>query len=143
MIINTANFSDLSKMKRFIIESIDSNSVLEIKKIEKKRSLRFNSAMHLYFTFISEELNNSGLTYNHVILNQTEIEIPYTPALVKEVIWKPIQDIMFEKKSTTEITHKEANQIIDVITLHLSKVGLQVDFPCIEDFIKKQYKSNY
>ena len=64
------------------------------------------------------------------------IEIPITMEMVKEDIWRKIQISLFDIKSTTKITSREINQIIDVITEWLSQKGIRVDFPNKNRIIK-------
>ena len=141
MILNLAVNKNIEKLKELIIDAINNKKTIEFNIKSNNITLSQKRALHLYFRFIADELNNLGLTYNDKLFNDIEIEIPYTEIVVKELIWKPIQKILFDKTSTTEITNAEINKIIDVITLHLSKLGLQVDFPNIQDFLlKKQYQ---
>ncbi|MBL4703470.1 MAG: hypothetical protein JKY54_03055, partial [Flavobacteriales bacterium] len=56
---------------------------------------------------------------------------------VKEFIWKPIQNALFDIKSTTKLDTKEINEIIDVITKYFGDKGITVDFPSIESLTNK------
>lgn len=99
---------------------------------EKKRTSIQNRALHLYFTFISNELNNLGLEFNYTGLVIENLSSVYTPHIVKEFIWKPIQIALFNKNSTTKLNTKEINEIIDVITKFFGDRGISVQFPSIE-----------
>jgi hypothetical protein len=108
--------------------------IIELKKIEKTRSDRQNRALHLFFTKICEQLNNVGETmYIPVPFSDKRIEAMHTPELYKEFVWKVIQLDMFNKKSTTQLTTQEINQILDVLALNYSRLGIQVHFPCSLD----------
>lgn len=106
---------------------------------EKQRTLQQNKSLHKLFALISEALNESGFEYHKVI---PEMEIPMTPTLVKEGLWRPIQMAMLNKASTTELTTKEIDQVFDVLNKHLSKQGLHVAFPSIEEMMMKDYEPN-
>lgn len=59
-----------------------------------------------------------------------EVDIMWTPELVKEYIWRPIQKAVVQKESTTELTTGELDQVFRVIEKHLGeKFGLEIVFP--------------
>ena len=60
--------------------------------------------------------------------------IPWSSESVKTFLWKPIQDAMFNKDSTTELDRKEVSEVYEVLNRHLGeKFGVTVGFPSIED----------
>jgi len=62
-----------------------------------------------------------------------EVDIPWTPESVKNHLWRPVQDAMFDKNSTTELTTKDLTQVYEVLTRHLGQqFGTFVSFPSIE-----------
>lgn len=103
------------------------NCMVKIDQVKKTRSNLQNSALHLFFTFISNDLNEMGMTYTCEFVK--DVEVPYTPSLVKEVFWKPIQITLFEKESTTSITTSEMNTIIDVVVKFFADRGIEIHFP--------------
>ena len=105
------------------------------KKETVTRSNSQNSALHLFFSFIANELNELGIQYQYTGISGKTFELRYTMELVKEFIWKPIQVAMFNKKSTTKLTTKEMNDIIDVITNFFAERGVVLQFPSIETLI--------
>jgi len=63
----------------------------------------------------------------------------WTPYMVKEYLFRPVQKSICGKQSTTKITTQEINQIFDVISKHLGeKFGLHIPFPSIEE-LEKEY----
>ena len=100
---------------------------IEIKK--QTRSGQQNRALHLFFRFVSESLNDIGLTFNYTGIKGMTLETRYTEQIVKDFIRRPIQIAMFDKQSTTEITTHEINEIIDVITKFFADRGVEVNFP--------------
>ena len=99
---------------------------------KKNRTTAQNRALHLYFTFISDELNNLGLEFEYQGLNIKDLSIPYTPKIVKDFVWRPIQVALFDKESTTKLNSKEINTIIDVITKFFGERGVYLEFPNID-----------
>jgi hypothetical protein len=104
-----------------------------------KRTTRQNKALHVLFSLLADELNTQGLDMRRTL--KPEIDIPWNQQTVKEFLWKPIQQAQVRKKSTTELTTKEVDEIFETINRHLAdKFGVHVPFPSIDDvLIKKGY----
>jgi hypothetical protein len=97
--------------------------------MDKQRTDLQNKAMHKLFTMLSDQLNEAGLDMKKVL--KPEIDIPWSSKNVKEYLWRPVQEAMLGKKSTTELTTKEIDQIYEVLCRHLGqKLGITMpDFP--------------
>jgi hypothetical protein len=68
-----------------------------------------------------------------------EVEIAWNDYMVKEYLWRPLQKAILGKKSTTELTTKEIDQVFDTLTRHLGqKLGIELQFPSIETLILEQ-----
>ena len=91
-----------------------------------------NRGLHLYFSFVANELNELGIQYQYTGISGKTFELRYTSDLVKEFIWRPIQVAMFKKKSTRNLTTQEMNEIIDVITNFFADRGVVIEFPNID-----------
>lgn len=103
----------------------------------QKRTLTQNSAIHKLYEMIASELNESGLDMRKTL--KPEVEIMWTKESVKEYLWRPIQKIMFQKKSTKDLTGKEIDLIFEVISKHLAeKHGLEIIFPSIDSLRLKE-----
>ncbi len=105
----------------------------------KTRTNSQNNALHLYFSQLSEQLNNAGYTFTNVL----EMEMPFTPELIKESIWKPTQKEMFGIDSTTKLNTEMINKLIDVFSLHFGQRGIFVEFPSWQGFLNKLDSQNY
>jgi len=106
-------------------------------KAEKQRTEQQNKALHLFFRLLAEKLNEHGKDLA-TILVKSPIDIPATEKNVKEVIWRPIQEAMLGKKSTTILTTKEIDRIVDVICKFLGEMKIECPtFPSVEDSIFK------
>ncbi len=97
-----------------------------------------NRAMHKYFTMLAEELNAAGLDMKTVL--KPTVDIPWTPESIKNHLWRPVQDAMFDKESTTELTTKDLTQVYETLTRHLGeKFGTFCRWPSIEpDLLSNQ-----
>lgn len=90
-----------------------------------------NRALHLFCRHMSEALNDAGL--NVMATLKHDAEIPWNEHLVKELIWRPVQVAMYDKKSTTELNKLEVSDVYEVINRHLAeKHGIVVPFPSEE-----------
>lgn len=86
-------------------------------KTTQERTLDQNSALHKYFELLANELNAGGF-YHKYFLGDKIIELDWTPELIKENIWRPIQVALLKKKSTTEL--KKVAEI-DIVYEHLNR----------------------
>lgn len=94
----------------------------------EQRTGKQNRSLHLYFTHLAQTLNDAGLDIRATM--KPEMDIPWTPILVKELLWRPVQKILLKKKSTTALTKNEVNEVYEVVDKHLNeRFGVLVDFP--------------
>tara|TARA_R110002050_G_scaffold251734_1_gene390018 strand:+ start:188 stop:610 length:423 start_codon:yes stop_codon:yes gene_type:complete len=94
----------------------------------KQRTLLQNAALHKYFSLLSEELNDSGQEMLHFF--KDGVDIPWNPVLVKELIWRPIQEAMLNERSTADAKTMEYVKIYETLNRHLSeKRGIYVAWP--------------
>ena len=101
---------------------------LHLKEETGKRTLKQNSAIHKYYALLSEELNNAGL--DMVAVLREGADIPWTPANVKERLWKPVQEAAIGTVSTTKLDRKQVSHVYEILTRHLGqKFGVSVPFP--------------
>lgn len=105
-------------------------------KTEDKRTIQQNKALHLFFTQIAKALNEQGLTVNLVLDRMREgVEFWWTPALVKEILWREIQKHLYRKESTTELQkYGEIDRIYEVMNKFLGeRLGVEnIPFPSVE-----------
>jgi hypothetical protein len=103
----------------------------------KQRTPRQNKALHLYFTHLAAALTASGLDMRRTL--KPEIDIPWSTETVKEYLFRPIMQAQLGKKSTTELSTKEIDDVFDTLNKHLGeKFGLHVEFPSLESIINQQ-----
>ena len=98
----------------------------------QQRTLLQNKAMYKYFRLLAKALADAGLDARKVM--KPEIAIPFTPEMVKDLLWDKIQKAMTGKESTTELDTVEPSQIHAVLDLHMGeKFGIHVPFPSDEN----------
>ena len=103
---------------------------IDIKPISEKsaRTIIQNNAMHKYFAMLSDNLNIVGLDVMQTM--RADAEIPWTPELVKSLIWAVIQRAMFDTDSTTKLSTGDVGRIYDTIHRHMiEKHNVSVQFP--------------
>ena len=94
---------------------------------DKQRTTLQNKAMHLWFTQLSTTLNDAGLDIRETL--KDDFEIPWTETSIKELMWKPVQKIMFGKESTTKPTPAQYIEIYEVINRKMAEKGVYVPWP--------------
>lgn len=126
------NLDDLDeryKAAQYFDKLLEGRKNIELKEVKKTRSSAQNRALHLYFSFISDELNAMGREFSYDGVKGFEMSCPYTPDIVKNFFWRPIQMTLFEKESTKDITTQEINSIIDVVNKFFAEKGIKIEFP--------------
>lgn len=104
----------------------------------KTRTSKQNNSLHKFLQDLADSLNEAGLDMKTVL--KPEVEIPWTQTSAKEFLWRPIQQVMTGKDSTTEPTTKDYLVIQETLIRHLSaKFGVTVDWPSIETQMRKSY----
>ena len=104
----------------------------------KQRTLLQNKSLHVYFDQLAAALNDAGWEMKKV-LEEKAVDIPWSGVRVKEVLWRPIQEALTGKHSTTEINTVDPTEIYAVLDRHLSeKFGVHVEWPCEETMAESQ-----
>ena len=81
--------------------------------------------MWLFFQLLADELNGAGLDMRKVL--KPSIAIPWNKASIHDSLWVPIQQAMFEKRSTTELSKTEVGKVEEVLARHLAeRFGIEV-----------------
>ena len=133
---NFRNDEDVRKARAYLEKLINAGDNCKMEKTNTRTS-RQNNALHLFYSFIANELNESGATYKYVGITGKEFETPYTTDIIKDFIWRPIQVAMFKIKSTKKLDTDKMNQIIDVIIKAFAVKGVVLVFPSIETLINQ------
>ncbi len=97
--------------------------------IPHKRTITQNKALHKYFELLAKELNEHGITVQKFL--KQAIDLNWTSVSIKELLWKPIQEHLLSKKSTTELDKvKDIDEIWEHINRHVGENwGLYIPFP--------------
>ena len=96
-----------------------------------RRTLKQNNSIHKFCDQLADTLNDAGLD-QRAVLKET-VEIPWTMEAVKRQMWKPIQNLMYDIESTTELTTDQVSKVWETMNRHLGqKFGVHVPFPSEE-----------
>lgn len=97
----------------------------------KQRTPTQSAALHLYLERLAEALNDAGYDMKKTL--KPGVDIPWTKEMAKEFLWKPIQEAMTGKSSTTELNTCEPSDIHLVLSRHIGeKFGVYVSWPSHE-----------
>ncbi len=121
--------NNLQKATDEITLIINKGKYVKIEQVKQTRSTLQNSALHLFFTILANQLNENGIDFIFENVIYGKIEMKFTPEIVKNFIWRPIQKTLFNIDSTTKINTLQINEILDVITLHFGNSGIPISFP--------------
>jgi len=95
---------------------------------DANRSAKQNNAMHVWFRQLAEQLNEAGHTMPHPF--DDDFELSFTEVRVKEILFKPIIEAMYDKKSTAKLTTKELSDAAEELIRYLSEhKGVYVPWP--------------
>jgi len=108
----------------------------------KQRSLTQNASMHLYCTHLADALNDGGFDFRTVI--KDGIAVNWTPDLVKDYMWRPIQKAITGHDSTTKPERHQYSKIYEELNRHVSsKLGIFVPWPCKDTLENDKVKADY
>ena len=97
-------------------------------KTGRQRTKPQNRALHKYCELLSTAFNDAGLDVHHTLSHG--IEVPWSPLLVKELIWKKVQIPLLNIKSTTQLDRKQCSEVYEVINRHTATTfGISMPFP--------------
>lgn len=95
---------------------------------ERKRTNQQNRSLHLYCQMVADELNRAGLDMRRTL--KPDIDMPWTMQAVKDYIWRPVQEAILNKESTTEANSAEYTEVYEVLTRHFGeKFGIYIPWP--------------
>ena len=137
-ILNNKNrVEQVQEIKDYIINLPETSWEVVIRK--PTRTTAQNKAMHLFFSWVQEALNDKGLTLQKVL--KLDMETDWSGNMVKDILWRPTQRILTKKESTASLTTKEVTEIAEVIQRALAVKGVSVNFPSMES--KLRGEKNY
>ena len=83
------------------------------------RTLKQNSALHLWFGLLAREMSIAGVPL-FVTIGSRKMERLWNADTVKREIYHPVMKSITEKESTAKLTTKEVDQVAEPITQWLA-----------------------
>lgn len=126
-------FSNKLELSKFLIadqeKGYKGSYVVTVEKEKRKRSPEQNSALHVFYKLLADSFNEAGLTVKKVL--EQKIDLDWNEKLVKELLWRPAQEAITGKNSTTELDKaSEINVVYEHLNRHIGeKFGVHVPFP--------------
>lgn len=109
----------------------DTNKYLRVDvKTGKQRTNTQNAALHKYLSLVAEALNECGITFRDFF--KDGVEVPWTMEIVKDNVWRPVQEAVTGKESTAKCLTGEYSKIYEYVNLKLSERGVFVAWPSID-----------
>ena len=126
---NASRFYIIKTLIAFILNLPADKAVLAtFTNYESNRTISQNSAMHKYFGLLATAFNDAGYTVQKVLTKP--LNISWTQSLVKDILWRQVQDAMFDKESTTKLDRAEVSKVYEEINNYTAeKLGIHVPFP--------------
>jgi nicotinamide mononucleotide adenylyltransferase len=126
-IVNTEH--KLENVKKHIEEAWQKDRYLVITcKTGKQRSIRQNSALHLWCEQIAAELNERHLDVRVLLEHHPEIE--WNREAVKSYLWKPVQKAQTGEESSAKVNKIDYLKTYEVLNKYLGeKFGIHVPWP--------------
>jgi len=124
-------FDNKRELSSYLEQNRNKKFVITIKRETGVRSGTQNSALHLYFTLIAEALNLGGYTVQIVL--KEKVELDWDSDKVKELLWRPAQQAILKKDSTTQLSKiGDIDNVYEHLNRHLSeKFGIHIPFPSL------------
>ncbi len=95
-----------------------------------QRTHEQNNALHLYLSQVAEALDREGHTLQDVVKAIKRAEIRPTGSALKEVVWRPLQQIIHGKTSTTELTKHDIDPVYEAMNKWLGEqFHIHIPFP--------------
>ena len=103
-----------------------------MKKRKRKATPKQRAAIEVYCRLLSEALNDAGIEMK-TFFKVKVVDIPWSQARVKDLIWRQVQQPMTGKKSTRQLDVVEVSEIYNVVQRHIAEnFGVHVEFPSEE-----------
>lgn len=124
------NFTIKDLMKACEKSGLKQNTVFDIiANLPKIRTSKENSSLHVLFENIAYELNELGHTFSYDGIKGMKLECKYTSFIVKEFIWRPLQNTILQKTSTTKLTNEDEKLIFVTLEEYFAKLGVELLWP--------------
>lgn len=92
---------------------------IDVRHKAKQRTLTQNRCLHLFCRWLADTLNDAGYDMKRTLRH--DADIPWRGDSVKEHLWRPVQEALTSKHSTTELTTVDPTEVHAALCRHLSQ----------------------
>ena len=71
---------------------------------------------------LAEALNDAGYDVKHPLNAEGKLDIPGRRSAAKEILFRPIIDVMWTKKSTTRFTKSELSEAVEILLGRIAEI---------------------
>lgn len=90
------------------------------------------NAIEVFCKALAEALNDAGYEMKAVMAVKTA-DVPWNQERVKDLLWRPIQEAMYNETSTTKLETNQVSRVHQVLDRHIaSNFGISISFPSRE-----------
>lgn len=121
----------LDAYKKYLDAQFEKHKYLRVDlKNGMQRTKTQNAALHKFCEQLAVTLNDGGFEFTTFVKHG--YEVPFTKELVKDHLWRPVQEAVTGKLSTTKPETHEYAIIYDALNSVLAKKGIYVPWPSVE-----------
>ena len=121
----------IPELMALIGEKLESGTVeISIVSASSSRTAKQNRSLHLGLGILAGALNGAGFDMKRTL--KADVDIPWTKALAKEYLYKPLLKAMKSKASTKDASTVEVGDVWKVMIDHLvahGKLDQYIPFP--------------
>ncbi len=122
------NEFQLDEAKKELDKFYSENGYVEVEaRTAKTRTQKQNRALHVWCRHLAETLREKDIDTKTFF--KSGFEVPFTPEIVKDNIWKPVQRAVTDKEKSSKLSRSEVSGIFDIINRLLSDKGIHVPWP--------------
>lgn len=122
------NEFQLDEAKKELDKFYSENGYVEVEaRTAKTRTQKQNRALHVWCRHLAETLREKDIDTKTFF--KSGFEVPFTPEIVKDNIWKPVQRAVTDKEKSSKLSRSEVSGIFDIINKLLSDKGIHVPWP--------------
>lgn len=105
---------------------------------DKQRTCQQNKALHVWLDQVAKTLNTAGLDMR-TVLEAKSVDVLWTSASVKEVLWRPVFKAMTTEESSIDASTKDYHSVCEVLTRHLGQ-NMGVALPPFPNRFEQGYR---
>lgn len=122
------NEFQLDEAKKELDKFYSENGYVEVEaRTAKTRTQKQNRALHVWCRHLAETLREKDIDTKTFF--KSGFEVPFTPEIVKDNIWKPVQRAVTDKEKSSKLSRSEVSGIFEIINKLLSERGIHVPWP--------------